>query len=207
MLKYKFKMFFDYSKEEAWLNAMALQGWSLVGIDALGRYCFKQGDPYAWNYRIDYRTFKSMQGFNEYVQMFWDSGWQHVGGTKGSGAQYFVQLRPSIADDIFSDTASKAGRYRRQSRMWLTLAIIFLTLLISLTVSGSIDVRAMLNPSELYLTPGLWEKTGMEFWRAFLFETPFAAGRGFFWLLPLAVCVFYLFLAIRSLLAGRKLRY
>lgn len=33
------------------------------------------------------------------------------------------------------------------------------------------------GPGMIFLTPGLWEMQGMEFWRAFLFELPFALMR------------------------------
>lgn len=33
------------------------------------------------------------------------------------------------------------------------------------------------SPGMIFLTPGLWDLEGMEFWRAFLFELPFALMR------------------------------
>lgn len=33
------------------------------------------------------------------------------------------------------------------------------------------------SPGMIFLTPGLWEMQGMAFWRAFLFELPFALMR------------------------------
>lgn len=53
------------------------------------------------------------------------------------------------------------------------------------------------DPKALYYTPGLWEKTGAAFWTAFLFETPFALGRGFAWLLfPLLIGLYLIFSAM-----------
>ncbi len=62
--------------------------------------------------------------------------------------------------------------------MYFSLAAVFLPLLAGLLASGAINIQAFLNPKLLYQTPGLWEKTAADFWRAFLFETPFAVLRG-----------------------------
>lgn len=196
----KSKIFTDVSKEEKWLGSMAEQGWMLVGITAFERYCFEQGEPHAWNYRVDYRTFKSQQDFADYVQLFEDSGWHHIAGTKKSGPQYFVQMRPDIDDDIFSDNADRVRRNRRRSITAFTFAAVFLGMTLASITNGSAE--ATLMPETWYLTPGLWEMHGTEFWRAFLFETPFALGRGLFWLLYPALAALFLWFGTRTFFAG-----
>ena len=166
-----------------------------------------RSEPHSWNYRIDYRTFKNVQDFADYVQLFEDSGWHHIGGTKSTGYQYFVQVRPDVESDIFSDSASKAARYHKQGMALLATAFIFSVILATSISSGSINLTSFFHPQDFYLTPGLWEKPGTEFWRAFLFETPFALGRGYLWLLYVFTIVAFLAVALRSYLIGRKLRY
>ncbi|WP_461615658.1 hypothetical protein [Clostridium sp. Marseille-QA1073] len=47
-------------------------------------------------------------------------------------------------------------------------------------------VSTNFNLSELFfLTPGLWEREGAEFWKAFWFEFPFMLMR----VLPIAFCI------------------
>lgn len=203
----KYKFFVDFAKEEAWLDSMAQQGYFLVNVSSFGGYTFVEDKPQKFDYRIDYRTFRRHSDFDDYVQMFEDSGWHHVSGTKNSGIQYFVRTRPDVESDIFSDSASKAGRYLRYSKTWLVLTAVYALFLVGSLLNGSFSIDAFLNPQDLYFTPGLWEKTGFDFIRAFLFETPFALGRGFFWVILLVIVVYFAYLAIRLIVLGRKLRY
>lgn len=192
----KLKFFIDYGKEEKWLNYMAKQGYEL--IDSTFGYKFKAVKPQKSNIRIDYRTFKKNNDFIDYCTMFEDSGWKHIAGNKWSGTQYFKKIRQGGSDDIFSDSSSKAGRYKRLANMWLTLAITYLPIMLVLISSGSIDVNAMLNPKLLYYTPGLWQMSGSEFWSAFLFETPFALLRGFSWMLFPLIVVLYISFGLKA---------
>ncbi len=194
MIRYRF--FIDFEKEEQWLNGMAGQGQEFTGRNMFSGYSFCRSEPVEKIIRIDYRTFTKSEDFQDYRQLFEDSGWRHISGTKNSGVQYFVRTGDSADDEIFSDRASKAGRYKRLSNMWLTFAASYLPIMVAILSSGSIDGKAMLNPKLLYYTPGLWEKTSLDFWRSFLFETPFALMRGFSWLVfPFFVSLYFYFSA------------
>ncbi|UNC91990.1 DUF2812 domain-containing protein [Candidatus Contubernalis alkaliaceticus] len=182
MIKYRF--FIDFSKEEKWLNKMSKSGYEFVSKNKLGGYIFREAEPNDTTIRMDYRLFKKEIDFQDYCTLFEDSGWKHIAGKKSSGNQYFAKIKENAANDIFSDNASKAGRYKRISEMWLTTSIIFIPMMVALLCTGAIDVNALLNPKLLYFTPMLWEKTGLEFWYAFLFETPFALVRGL-------LCIFF----------------
>ncbi|WP_428910004.1 DUF2812 domain-containing protein [Niallia sp. Krafla_26] len=174
----KFKYFIDFEKEEKWLSDMAKQGYQLVNT-SFG-YKFRAVEPEETMIKVDYRKFKKQEDFIDYLTLFEDSGWKHVAGTKSSGTQYFKKMNKSH-DDIFSDTISKAGRYKRLSNMFIELAILYFPILIALITTDIIDINALVNPKHLYLTPGLWEMNGYSFWFSFLFETPFALMRGFAW--------------------------
>jgi hypothetical protein len=171
-------------------------GTRIYGQEHVQRLLFPQIRASGEEIRIDYRTFTKSEDFQDYRQLFEDSGWRHISGTKNSGVQYFVRTGDSADDEIFSDRASKAGRYKRLSNMWLTFAASYLPIMVAILSSGSIDGKAMLNPKLLYYTPGLWEKTSLDFWRSFLFETPFALMRVFSWLVfPFLVSLYFYFAA------------
>lgn len=198
----KYKCFIDYNKEEKWLNEMAQQGYELDS--ASFGYNFHNIKPENQIIRIDYRVFKNQKDFIDYCTLFEDSGWRHIAGTKYSGAQYFKKIKEDSEDDIFSDVVSKAGRYKRVSNMWLTMAICYLPIIIVLLTQGNIDYNAITHPKLLYYTPGLWEMTGSKFWAHFLFETPFALGRGFSWLALLLFIILYFSFAIKAELLYNK---
>lgn len=132
--------------------------------------------------RVDYRPGMSAADFDDYRNLFWDAGWQHVAGTRGSGAQYFASFSGDADADIFSDSTSKAQRHRRAMVTTALLVLPFLAVTLALWAQGALSV-------ELYLTPGLWEMQGWQFVRAFAFETPFALMRLAFPLLLIGSCV------------------
>lgn len=53
----KFKLFFDFKKEEKWLDEMAAGGYEFVG-KTFG-YRFREAQPETANIKIDFRKFKS----------------------------------------------------------------------------------------------------------------------------------------------------
>ncbi len=195
----KFRFYIDFEKEEKWLNQMAEQGWELCK-KSFGYEFHKIVPNNIINtiIKIDYRTFKNNRAFEDYLALFRDSGWEHISGSKYSGTQYFKRVNENGDTDIFSDISSKAARYKRLSNMWLTTAISYFPIFIALILTNAVNITAFLNPRALYYTPGLWERTGVYFWRAFLFETPFAVMRGVSWLFFPVLIILYLAFAIKA---------
>lgn len=188
----RFKFFLNFEKEENWLNQMGAEGFEFVG-KTMG-YRFRLAKPEKANIKIDYRTFKNSADFLDYCTLFEDCGWKHIAGTKGSGTQYFKKARANADEDIFSDSDSKAGRYKRLSQMYIGIAFCYLPIFSALITTGVIDAASFLDPKKLYLTPGIWEKAGADFWGAFLFETPFVIFRTATWLLfPIMIILFSIF--------------
>lgn len=190
----KFKLFLDFDKEEKWLNSMAKKGYELE--DKFLRYKFKSTKPQDTVIKIDCRLFRNKKDFIDYCTLFEDSGWKHISGSKSSGTQYFKKTNQNGNDDIFSDKLSKATRYKRLSKIMISFALTYSVVLVA--AADPIVLSAIINPKLLYLTPGLWEKQGVEFWHAFWFETPFAIFRGLLLLLPVAFIILYFILAYRS---------
>ncbi|RUS47637.1 DUF2812 domain-containing protein [Cohnella sp. AR92] len=193
----KYKHFTNFDKEEKWLNDMAKQGYRFVAKRSFC-YEFAADAPDNAIIKVDYRTFKKKEDFEEYLFLFEDSGWTHLSGSKSSGYQYFRKADPRGSDDIFSDIDSKAGRYKRLADMWETMALTFIPILTALLVSKAIDPGVLLDPKSIYYTPGLWDMEGAAFWRAFLFETPFAILRGCLWAIPPLTFALYLIFAYKA---------
>lgn len=193
----KFRLFTDYNKEEKWLNEMYKKGYELENI-SFG-YKFYSIEPQDTTVRIDYRIFNKKESFIDYCNLFEDSGWKHLAGSKNSGVQYFKKIHENSQEDIFSDDISKAARYKRLSNKSIISAVCFLLMSVAYISNGNINVNLILNPKLLYYTPGLWERTGVPFWGGLLFETPFALGRSSVFLIPLIVVLnFYLAIKARS---------
>ena len=198
----KYRFFINFQKEEKWLADMAIKGWQLKKQNIC--YTFESAPPEQSNIRIDYRHFKNQSDFLEYRTLFEDGGWQHITGSKYSGNQYFKSIGKSQNEDIFSDDLSRAGRYKRMSNAMLIGFLILLPLVFVAISNGTLGLYVFLNPRSLFLTPGLWERSGIEFWRAFLFETPFALMRGLSWSFSLLIILLYAFFTVKSWLIYKK---
>lgn len=175
---------------------MAEKGCEFTGF-SFG-YKFRKTKPTKSIYKIDYRNFKSKEDFIDYCTLFEDSGWKHIYSSKHSGNQYFKNINHNSSDDIFSDNESKAGRYKRFADLSFTMAISYFPILVALIMTNAINLNAFINPKALYYTPGLWDKTGLSFLGSFLFETPFALGRGFFWLIFPTLILLYLYFTLKA---------
>jgi hypothetical protein len=203
-----FKIFVDMDKEEQYLRDMAGKGYRLVKYSYWGVYTFEPTEPKALNYRVDYRYFSSKAQFVEYVTLFEDSGWEHIYGTQSSGSQYFLpKSDTNQTEDIFSDRVSKASRHKRLAAISLLsslawVAVTFANVLVKMREHGwqiiSTDVQSW------FLTPGLWDKTGADFWRAFFLELPFALMREVPALIMLLVTIVYGFWAFKAWRLYRK---
>ena len=122
----KFKLFMAWQdeKEEAWLTRMARQGLHLSSLGFPGFYYFESGEPRNDVYRLDFITIRS--DYRNYIQIFSDAGWEHVG--KMGGWQYFRTHAPDgETPDIYTDNKSKSTKY---SRLLLFL-VIFLPIFMS----------------------------------------------------------------------------
>lgn len=188
----KFRFFFDLEKEENWLKEMAVKGWQLQSVFLT--YTFRRSAPDTAPIRIDFHTFWSESKYQDYLSLFEDCGWKHIAGYKSMGMHYFVRTRLDASDDIFSDAASKAGRYKRISEMWLSLFVCYITISTSLftTFSYLTSIDSIFHPKTAFLTPDLWSLTGSAFWSAFILESPFAFFRILASLFPViyGICAF-----------------
>lgn len=165
------KIFLDIEKEERWLNEMSEKGYALISKSL--RYKFDKTEIIDRTVRVDFRTFKSKSDYVDYKILFEDSGWKYVAGSKNSGNHYFEKILNGEVDDIFSDEFSRVAKLKRYTTYWA-----FYSLIILIATSGVRDMT--MNPKELFLTPGLWDMVGTEFWRAFWIEVPAVFLRAFY---------------------------
>ena len=170
----KIKVFVDIEKEEQWLKAQLQKGYRCTNINGLGIYTFEKTDK-RYVMRLDYQDYLSKGKLNDYKGIYEDFGWNHIKGTWLSGIQYW-QKEDDGQNEIFSDRQSRSNYYKRLMSYSSGLAIVFL-----------LFSYMLYKDSGLYLAEGLWSMKGSLFWKAFLFETPFALLR----LLPAIMFVFY----------------
>ena len=115
----------DHDKEEAWLSGMSRQGWHLRSAQIFGLYIFEQGEPRDYAYRLDYKS-TAQADMAEYVQLFRDAGWEHLGDMLGW--QYFRKpVKEGETAEIFTDVESKVQKYQRVLTFLLLTAPVWLS--------------------------------------------------------------------------------
>ncbi|MFA9466634.1 MAG: DUF2812 domain-containing protein [Velocimicrobium sp.] len=189
----KFKIFWNFKEEENWLADMARNGHILRSYSTLGIYTFADETPQNLSYKIDYKLFIKKSDYISYLALFEDAGWQHIWGTKHSGSHYFLSKNKQSGTEIFSDAESANKRYK-------TLFQICIANLVAWAVycTALLYVNDFNFPNLVFLTPGLWDKVGVAFWKSFLFELPFAVGRVGLWFILLVMGISYGYWAIKA---------
>ncbi|AWK96088.1 DUF2812 domain-containing protein [Bacillus amyloliquefaciens] len=157
----KFKMFFDIEKEEQWLNEQLQKGYRCTNISGLGIYTFEKTDK-KYVMRLDYQDYLSKKKFKDYKEIYEDFGWSYINGPWGLGTRYW-QKENDDQNEIFSDRQSKSNYYKRLMSFSSCFGLLCL-----------FYCNMIYTNSGLYLAEGLWSMEGAMFWKAFLFETPFA---------------------------------
>jgi len=125
----KFKWFWawDDEKEESWLSNMAREGWHLKDLGLPGNYTFESGEPREDYYRMDFIT--NRRDFQNYIQLFKDAGWEHLG--ELGGWQYFrTNAEETVIPEIYTDKDSKIQKYQRL----IAYLIIFFPVLFIFTI-------------------------------------------------------------------------
>lgn len=163
----KYRLFIDSEKEEMWINKIQQDGYRLVSNTLDFIYTFEETDE-KYITRTDYQNHMSKEKYDEYLNIHEEFGWEHIrGGRFGMTQQIWSKIEDGN-DTLFSDRDSKINFYKRQMNFTGSLAFLFLIYsFIFEPVTGN----------NLFLTSGLWDMQGTEFWRAFLFELPFAIMR------------------------------
>lgn len=197
----KWKIFTHLKDEENWINSIQKAGYQLENVNLyLGVYHFTPCPAHAISpVRIDYRSNFSKEAYQDYLGLYLDSGWKLISGHQTSGIQYFKKLQHASEDTLFSDQESQNAFYRRYRQNALTFAFVFLCYTVLYFQLANNQTYSIWNPKTLFLTPGLWQKEGIAFWSAFLFELPFAFFRsGLIFLIMFAGALFYLYIAYRA---------
>lgn len=105
------RLYWDFEKEELWLNAMAAKGQALLHY-SWGTYRFEQSRPGEWTYRIELLPeLASKPASQEYLAFMADTGAQTV--ATYLGWVYFRKLTADGSFEVFSDLESRITHYKR----------------------------------------------------------------------------------------------
>ena len=130
----KHKIFFDYEKEEAWINEMAQEGLNLIDF-SIGKYTFVEGKPGEYLYRYDYMIGETETEVNQHVEILKQSGIEIV-----KRYSNWIIPRKKAADGAFktfADIEMQIRRYQSAIRILNVIALVSLVLGLSSVTSPS----------------------------------------------------------------------
>ncbi|QCR32633.1 DUF2812 domain-containing protein [Lysinibacillus sp. SGAir0095] len=126
--KIKLRLFFDYEKEEKWVNHMAEKGWHLTTF-GIGYYAFKKGDPGEYIYRNEMiYELGSKDDRKEYIDFLQLSGIELV--KVVFNWAYFRKKASEGPFELYSDTSSKLAYLNRV--FYLFSSVFFINVLIGI---------------------------------------------------------------------------
>lgn len=115
------KVFYNYEKEEKWLNSMSAKGLSLEDY-WWTRYVFRECDSDKYIYRIEMLEHRAKHLDSlAYIKFMEENGVEYV-----ASYMKWVYFRKNANDgpfDIYSDLDSKILHYKRIRNWWLFLSI------------------------------------------------------------------------------------
>lgn len=123
------KLYWDYEKEERWLNEMAGRGLSLVSY-RWGTYEFEKSAPGEWIYRIQFLDEDAhTQKSRDYIDFVTETGAEHVATYRQW--VYFRRLATEGPFELFSDLDSRLSHYKRVATFYGAMTAILSMLMVT----------------------------------------------------------------------------
>jgi hypothetical protein len=133
------KAFWDYEKEEKWLNEMSAKGMALTDYSWC-RYVFEEEPHNQYTYRIE--LLENMHNHPEsvaYIRFLEESGVECV-----AAHMRWIFLRKKTSEgsfEIYTDIDSKINHYKRIYTLWNTLMIVEFTAGLSNLIIGIVNLN------------------------------------------------------------------
>ena len=119
MKRVVYKLYWDYEKEEKWLNEMSAMGLSMSAYSWC-RYVFDETPDNAYLYRIELMKYPpSHPESANYIRFLEENGVEYV-----ASYMRWIYLRKKSADgpfDLYTDLESRLTHYRRIKDFWSVL--------------------------------------------------------------------------------------
>lgn len=136
----KHKLFFNYQREEQWINGMAADGWHLIDFKYI-KYTFEKDEPGKYDYRIELLEDQpTSEKGKEYLEFMEEAGIECV--TTYSNWAYFRKEATGEPFEIYTDYES---RKKHLTRIITTLTIVLLMNLLFAIYNTFINTVSSLN--------------------------------------------------------------
>lgn len=132
------KLYYDYEKEEKWLNSMASKGMALFNYSWC-KYAFEDCEPSEYIYRIELlKDLLTHPNSMAYIKFMQEMGVEHV-----ASYMRWVYFRKKASEgqfDLYSDIESRITHYKRINLLWSILALVEGIIGLSIIIMGSVNI-------------------------------------------------------------------
>lgn len=132
------KLYYDYEKEEKWLNEMALKGMALSNYSWC-KYAFEDCEPGEYIYRIELlKDLPTHPNSMAYIKFMQEMGVEHV-----ASYMRWVYFRKKASEgqfDLYSDIESRITHYKRINLLWSILSLVEGIIGLSIIIMGSVNI-------------------------------------------------------------------
>jgi hypothetical protein len=115
------RAFWDYEKEEKWLNKMAAKGFAMTDY-SIFHYTFEDCIPGEWVYRIELLEYGAKHAESvRYIHFLEENGIQHIATYRS-----WIYLRKKAISGTFklyNDLDSRMKHYQRIANLWFVLGL------------------------------------------------------------------------------------
>jgi Protein of unknown function (DUF2812). len=116
------KLFWDYEKEEKWLNEMSAKGLHMIHY-TWAQYIFEEDSQNRYQYRIELLKDRVVNPESViYIKFLGENDIEHI-----ASYMRWIYLRKDVRNgdfDLYTDKASKIAHYSRVFNVWNTLMIV-----------------------------------------------------------------------------------
>lgn len=134
------KVYWNFEKEEAWLNKLSAKGLALIDY-SWGRYVFEDSEDCEYIYRIELLEKQAKHPESlKYIEFMEETGVEHV--ASYMRWVYFRKKTSAGSFDIYSDIDSRIVHYKRILIFWIGLIITELCLGIMNLMTGLVFMES-----------------------------------------------------------------
>lgn len=139
--------FFDIEKEEKWVNSICKKGWKLEKTILGMFFIFSKCQPDEYEVKYYFTNLKDLNERQEFVKEW---GYEIIPHSSDlmPWLMYLVRRKSEDNAEIASDISSQLEDYRRRSKMFTVLGIIFIIIALVFLLETSIFINDLIWLSE-----------------------------------------------------------
>lgn len=125
--------YFDFDKEEKWVNSICAKGWKLERIILGIFFIFSKCEPNEYEVKYYFTSLKDLEARKQFVREWGYEAIPHSSDLT-PWLMYLVRRKSDDNAEIASDVSSRLEEYNRRNRMFTVISVLFMVLAVALVL-------------------------------------------------------------------------